>query len=279
MKERRNAIIKFCLYLGVLLVSYIPTIVWMVDRWEAKESYYGHGWLIPIVSLYIVWQRRPLLKRAKISPDVTGLFIVLVSLGAHIAAASLRIYFLSGFSLVTAIWGLILFSFGRQMMKNLIFPVFFLAAMIPLPLVMISNLTVRLKLMVAQVATVILNWIGFHSVRSGSLITMPNSEIEIAAPCSGLRSLISLLTLGLIFAFALKISLFKKIVLFLSSIPIAIVANIIRVLLLAVVNDIYGEKIAMGFFHDCTGFVMFAVAFIGLYFVGVWLEGTAGEKA
>jgi exosortase len=108
---------------------------------------------------------------------------------------------------------------------------------------------------------------------------MPNSEIEIAAPCSGLRSLISLLTLGLIFAFALKISLFKKIVLFLSSIPIAIVANIIRVLLLAVVNDIYGEKIAMGFFHDCTGFVMFAVAFIGLYFVGVWLEGTAGEKA
>jgi len=271
MGKSKN-ILKFAVALGLVLVAYIPTFVWMVDRWMASESYYGHGFLIPIVSLYIVWQRRKLLERAKISNWIPGLIIIAIGLLMHIVAAALRIYFISGFSFVFVLYGLILFSFGKEVTGKLIFPIFFLLAMIPLPLVIIGNLTVKLKLFVAQAATFTLNKIGFPSVLNGSIIRMPESFTVVGAPCSGLRSLISLLTLGILFSYAMKISYMKKSVLFVSSIPIALTTNIIRVVMLSTVNDLYGEKAAFGFFHDFSGFVMFGIAFLGLYMIGRGLE-------
>ena len=273
MINKRKTILQFISCLALLLITYIPTFKWMVERWVHPESYYGHGFLIPLVSLYIVWQRRELLKKANVSGEMSGLAIVVIGLFVHIICALLKVYFLSGFSFVFVLYGLILFFFGKDMTRNLIFPIFFLLAMIPLPLVLIGNLTVRLKLFAAQCATVILNHIGFPSMRDGSIIKMPNSFIAVEAPCSGLRSLISLLTLGLLFAFAMKVSYVKKGLLLLSAIPIALAANIVRILMLATVNDLYGEKIAMGFFHDFSGYFMFAFAFTGLWMVGRALEG------
>ncbi len=270
-------ILKFVSCLALLFIAYIPTLKWMIDRWFEAESYYGHGFLIPALSLFIIWQRRGALKRIPISGGITGLWIVISSLLVHMICAGLKVYFISGFSFVFAIYGLIIFFFGRKMAHSLIFPVFFLLAMIPLPLVLISNLTVRLKLFAAQCATIILNHIGFPSIRDGSIIRMPNSYIAVEAPCSGLRSLISLLTLGLLFSYAMRVSYVKKAILFASSIPIAIATNIFRILMLATVNDLYGEKIAMGFFHDFTGFLVFAFAFAGLFGVSRILE-SAGDK-
>jgi exosortase len=272
MNEKLRAVIKFASCMIFLLVAYIPTFAWMWDRWMAPESYYGHGLLIPIISLYFVWQRRQALKKSKISSETSGLLLVVAGLLIHIVCALLKIYFISGFSFVFVLYGLILFLFGKQVARNLVFPVFFLAAMIPLPLVLIGNLTVKLKLLVAQVATLVLNKIGFPAVRDGSFIRMPNSYIAIEAPCSGLRSLIALLTLGLLFAFAMNVSKLKKAVLFLSSVPIAMAANLMRIILLATVNDLYGEKVAMGFFHDFSGFLLFGVAFTGLFIVSRALD-------
>ncbi|MFA6320568.1 MAG: exosortase/archaeosortase family protein [Candidatus Omnitrophota bacterium] len=256
----------------LLVIAYIPTILWMADRWFAKESYYGHGILIPIVSLVIVWQRWEMLKKIKQVSAMSGLWIVAACLVINIVCASLKIYFVSGFSLVIAIYGMILFFFGKEMVRNLTFPIFFLLAMIPLPLVIIGNLTVKLKLFAAQAATFVLNKVGFPCVRDGSVIVMPHSHTIVEAPCSGLRSLISLLTLGLLFSYIVKTTFVKKAVIFVSSAPIAIVSNIVRIVLLAAVNDLYGEKVAMGFFHDFTGFLVFAIAFAGLYTVSNLLE-------
>lgn len=277
--------IKFILSVGLLIIAYIPTLAWMIDRWMQKESYYGHGFLIPLVSLFIVWQRRSILRETMVNGrwsmapsggfalNSLGLWVVGFALLAHIVCAALRVYFVSGFTFIAALSGLILFFFGKEILRKLTFPLFFLATMIPLPLVLIGNLTVRLKLFATEAATFILNRIGFPSVHDGNVIIMPHSHIIIEAPCSGLRSLISLLTLGLIFAYAMKMPMWKKAVLFLSSIPIAVATNIIRILLLAIVNDLYGEKIAMGFFHDASGFLLFAIAFLMLYGVGNILKG------
>jgi exosortase len=275
--NKRAALTKFAIAGALLLVIYIPMFKWMIDRWMAAESYYNHGVLIPIVSGFLAWQRRNLFKDVEFKGNVAGLLIVVMALILHMAAAVLRVYFISGFSFVMALCGLIIFVLGVESMKKLVFPVFFLCAMIPLPLVLVANLTVKLKLFVAEIATIILNKIGFPTIREGSLLKMPNSFLLVEAPCSGLRSLISLITLGLLFAYAIKISYFKKSVLFLSSMPIAVATNLIRVLLLAVVNDIYGEKVAMGFFHDFSGFLMFGLAFLGLYSISVALEGKDKE--
>ena len=171
------------------------------------------------------------------------------------------------------LYGMILFFFGKEMAKNLIFPVFFLLAMIPLPLVLIGNLTVKLKLFAAQIATMVLNSIGFPSIRDGSIIKMPKSFIEVAPACSGLRSLISLLTLGLLFAYAMKASYIRKGILLLSSVPIALATNATRIVMLAAVNDLYGEKVSMGLFHDFSGFFVFALAFACLLGVNKMLGG------
>lgn len=274
MIKKSNDMFKFVSCVALLLVAYIPTIAWILERWFEKESYYGHGVLIPFVSLFIVWQRREILRKTIEDKKWTmnGLWIVTAALLIHMPCAALRVGFVSGFTFVFALYGLILFFFGKEMTRKLTFPIFFLFTMIPLPLVWISGLTVQLKLFATHISTILLNVIGFPCVSQGNLILMPNSRILIEAPCSGLRSLISLLTLGLLFAYMLKGTLIRKILLFLSSIPIAIATNIVRILFLATVNDLYGEKIAMGFVHDASGFMVFALAFAMLMGVGKLLE-------
>jgi len=277
MNDNRKALLKFALSFALILAAYLPTLKWFYDRWTYSESYYGHGFLIPLASLFIIWQRRRILRSIKLSSDLTGLALVAVCMAVHLASSALRIYFISGFSMVFAIYGLVIFSFGKKIAGNLIFPIFFLLAMVPLPLVLISNLTVKLKLFVATASTFVLNHVGFPSVRDGSTIIMPNSHIVVAAPCSGLRSLIALLTLGVLFSYAIKMSYPKKIALFMSSIPIALTTNLIRITALAIVNDLYGEKVAMGFFHDFSGFAVFGLAFVMLYGVSRTFEGGGYE--
>ncbi|MFC1632018.1 exosortase/archaeosortase family protein [Candidatus Omnitrophota bacterium] len=276
--NNQKNLVKFIFCAVVFLIAYIPTFVWMWERWFAKESYYGHGILIPLVSFYVFWQRRSLLKTINISSSGWGLFIIAAGLVVHIVCALLKIYFLSGFSLVLVLYGLVLFFFGKEISGKLIFPIFFLLAMIPLPLVLISNLTVKLKLYAAHMATFTLNKIGFPSILDGSIIRMPNSFTNVGAPCSGLRSLISLLTLGIIFSFFMKTSYIKKVLLLISAVPIAIVTNVMRITMISIVNDLYGEKVALGFFHDFSGFLVFAFAFCGLFVVGRILEPNRDEN-
>lgn len=276
MNNKRIVLIKFVSAFLAVVAAYFPTFLWMWDRWFASESYYGHGILIPLVSAFIVWQRRSSLKKIKATGDMAGLWVIAAALFVHIICSVLKVAFISGFSLVFVVYGLVLFFFGREMVRNLMFPIFFLLAMIPLPLVLIGNLTVKLKLFAAQIATFILNNIGFPSIRDGSIIRMPNSYVAVEAPCSGLRSLISLLTLGVVFSYAMKASYVKKLVVFISSVPIAIATNVMRIVLLGVVNDLYGQKVAMGFVHDASGFLVFAIAFLALLWVSRSLEDRTG---
>jgi len=270
-------LVKFGTAVALLLAAYVPTIMWMIDRWFAKESYYSHGFLIPLIALFIIWQRKDALSKVRISGSLAGLWIIAISLCINIVCAALKIYFISGFSLVFAIYGLVLFFFGKDMVRQLIFPLFVLFLMIPLPLVLIGNLTVKLKLLAAQLSTFVLNRIGFPSMLDGSVIVMPASRLEVAAPCSGLRSIIALLTLGLLFSYAVKTSYLKKSIIFLSAVPIAIASNVFRIVLIAVVNDLYGGEVAMGTFHDLSGFLVFAVAFLGLLGVSTIMEPKQNE--
>ena len=154
------------------------------------------------------------------------------------------------------------------MLRAVAFPIFFLFFMVPFPLVAIGTATVRLKLFAALWATHVLHAIGLPAVQKGSTIYMANATVQVDDPCSGLRSLLSLLTLGVLFAYLKQASFARRSVFFLSSIPIAMVANIVRIVLLAWIADIYGIEIALKFFHDVSGFVVFGIALGGLTAVG-----------
>ncbi len=271
---KKGNLVKFASCLALTLIAYIPTINWMMGRWNGKESYYSHGFLVPLITLFIIWQRRDVLSKIKITGNILGLWIVAACLLVHVICAALRVYFVSGFTLITLVYGMVLFFFGKDVVRKLTFPILFLFTMVPLPLAAIGVLTVKLKLLATQLSVFVLNTIGFRCIQDGSFIRMPSSFIEVAAPCSGLRSIISLLTLGLLFAYFSKTSFFKKSILFLSSIPIAIATNVMRITVVAVVNDLYGGKVAMGVFHDLTGYLVFVVAFVMLYGVMQLLVGS-----
>ncbi len=259
--------------IGILfLFAYFPTLVWMADRWMAADSYYGHGFLIPLVSAYLVWRKRKEIAQLPKESSSWGLVLLVVGLLIHLASAMVKVYFTSGFSILISVSGLVLYLGGKRLLRAVGFPIFMLFFMIPFPLVVIGTAVLRLKLFAAMCATVILHLIGMPAVQQGSTIFMRNATVLVDDPCSGLRSLLSLLTLGVLFAYLKQARLSRRVLFFLSSIPIAIFANVIRIVMLAGIADIYGVDVALKFFHDFSGFVVFGLALGGLSLVGRVLQ-------
>lgn len=262
----------FLISIVIFIAMYVPTLIWMWDRWFVRDSYYTHGVLIPFVTIYLIWQRREELSR--ITPTSSGWGIVLIVAGLiiHLLSSLLRIYFSSGLSMLVVLLGLILFFYGTQIARKVLFPLFFLIFMVPAPLVVITNLSFKLKLFAAQIASELLNNMGFHNIREGSMLIMRNAYVVVDDVCSGLRSLISLTALGSIFAYWLRGPMYKRVLLFLSTIPIAIITNVCRIIFLSTVSEIWGPKYASGFIHDLSGMLVFALAFVLLFVLARVME-------
>ncbi|OGX15225.1 MAG: hypothetical protein A2166_00345 [Omnitrophica WOR_2 bacterium RBG_13_41_10] len=269
---KKQDTIKFITLSILAVFAYIPTFIWMVDRWLEKDTYYSHGFLVPFISGFIVWLKRKELAKIKLNPSIWGWLFFLGGILIHAVSAMWRVYFTSGFSLLLVIPGLVLLFMGKEFLKKLSFPILFLIFMIPLPLVAIANLSFRLKIFATQVSTFFINSLGVRAVRDGSVIITKHSYLMVEDPCSGIRSLIALIALGALMAYFSDLSRVKKTVLFLSSMPIAICGNIFRIVSLSLVSEMYGTKYTTGFFHDMLGILVFVFAFVGLALVGKVLE-------
>lgn len=269
---KKSDVIKPAVVTVLILLAYVPTFIWMYQRWTENDTYYSHGFLVPLISVFIVWLKRSQLSGLKIEPDKSGWIFFMSGLFIHILSAFWRVYFSSGFSLILILIGLIQLSFGKEFLKRLTFPVLFLVFMIPLPLVAIAGISFRLKILAAQIATFIVNKLGIPAIRDGSVISTRHSYLVVEDPCSGVRSLIALIALGALIAYFSNISKVKKSILFLSSIPIAIASNIVRIVSLTLISEIYGAQYASGLFHDIMGIFVFVFAFLALMSVANILE-------
>jgi len=256
----------------VLLIAYFPILRWMWDRWFARDSYYSHGILVPFVTIYLIWHMKDTLKDIKPKQSPLGLLLIAVGLTVYLLSSVVRIYFSSGFSMIIVVYGVVLYFWGKEIFWKISFPLAFLLFMVPLPEVAIINMSFRLKLFAASIATYMLNHMRIPAIREGSIIRMRTSEIIVDDVCSGLRSLISLLALGSIFAYMIKGKIWKRIILFASAVPIAIITNVIRVIILGSISEIWGPDYVRGFLHEATGFMVFGLAFIFLYGVAKLLE-------
>ena len=267
VKIKKENAIKVGVIAALLGVIYYPAFVWMWVRWNTADTYYSHGPLVIIASLYFLWNMKDELVKIKLVPSNNGIILMVIALIMHIAGALIKFYFVSAFSLVIMILGITLYFFGGEMIKKTQFPLLYLGFMIPAPLVIISNIVIKMKLFACQAATVLLNNIGLQAVRDGSIIKMSRSYLEIEAPCSGLRSLISLLAFGAAFAYMTKHHMLKKWLLFLAAFPIALLANVLRIVLLGWVSEVYGMEAARGWVHDFSGYLLFAIAALGMIVV------------
>ena len=268
MKIKTNIFLSGAIIV-LLCILFLPTFNQWARRFTAADSYYSHGFLVPFVSLFLVWQKKGRIKELlpQHTPCNAGLVLLAGGLLLHLVSSFLEVNFGSYFAFVIIVTGLVLYLLGTTITKELFFPLFFLLFMVPLPSVVIIAISFKMKIFAAQASTFLADAMGIEVVREGSTIHTPNGSLMVGDPCSGLRSLISLLALGALFTQLVSIPRVKKVILFLSAVPIALFSNILRIILLVVVTYFYGEKTALGLFEKFVGFLVFIFAFIGLNLV------------
>ncbi len=261
MKSTRKNIIALAL-LGVMFaVAYYPTVVWMVDRWGKAGSYYSHGYLVLPVVAFLVWRKRKALRRTPLQPSKWGIALMAAALMLHLAASMLRVHFASGLSILIWLAGGTLWLWGPRALVVLLFPMMFLISMIPMPLVTEAAMTLRLKLFATRVSLAIVNSLGLAAVQEGSQIHLARGTILVGDVCSGLRSMIALLSLGALIAYRSRLSNPGRFVLFASSLPFALAGNVVRVVWSCLAASWFGTGADAGFWHTAAGLITFAVAF------------------
>lgn len=260
---------------------YHPVLVSLVRQWW-DDSDYSHGFLIPLIASYLVWQRRERLRNAPATPRGSGLVVLVGGVGLFILANMAAELFVMRVSLLVIVAGLILFLLGRAHLKLLAFPLLYLLFMIPPPAIVFNAITVPLQLFAASAATTSLQLLDVPVLREGNLIILANTTLEVAAACSGVRSLLALVALAVTYAYFTQDRFWGRALLFVSAVPIAIVANATRVIATGILAQFLGDEAARGFFHTFSGWLVFVAAFVLLCVEGFLvsrLRGRAGSTA
>jgi exosortase len=246
-------------WFGVLLIAcYAPVLRALVRQWDGDPDM-GHGFFVPLIAGFIVWQRRDELMSIKPEPNRWGLLLVVwggfqlvvATLGAELFTA--RLSFL--ITLIGMIWTL----GGNEMLRKLAFPIFLLFFMVPIPAVIYSAATFKLQILASKLADDALTLLSIPVLREGNVLELPNQKLSVVEACSGIRSLLSLTFLSLVYGYFFEKKTWIRVVLFASTIPIAIVANGSRVTITGIMTQIKAE-LAEGFFHEAQGWVIFMVA-------------------
>jgi exosortase len=258
--------------IGVLIL-YADVLAKLLLAWRTDDNY-SHGFFIVPIAAYLAWERRDQLAAASARPSSLGLLIVLASavvLAAGVLGAEL---FLTRISLVGMLGGIVLFMFGWRHLRILAFPLLFLVLMIPLPAIIFNKIAFPLQLLASRAGEFALSSVDIPVLREGNVLVLANTSLEVAEACSGIRSLISLLTLGIVFGYLADSRAWVRTIVALSTIPVAVVSNGARVAGTGIAAHRFGPAAAQGFFHEFSGWAVFVVAFammLGLQRALVWI--------
>lgn len=247
----------------VLAAVYAPIIQRMVANWYIDDNY-SHGFLIPVIAGWFVWQDREGLKQTEVVPSNWGLAVILLGLAQLIIAWLGSELFNMRLSLIVVLAGCILYLFGTKVFKRLRLPLGYLVLMVPWPYIIYDKLAFPLKLFVAKVSVWSLRIMGYAVWREGNIISFPNVVLEVADACSGLRSLVSLIAISVTLAFLVLKSAWSRWLLVLLAIPFAVLTNMLRVIVTGMLARHFGRAAAEGFFHEFAGLAVFAMAMVFL---------------
>ena len=246
-------------WFGVLLiVAYAPVLWRLVRQWDSDADM-GHGFFVPVIAGFIVWQKRRELAALTPLPNWWGLALVVYgALQLYIATLGAEL-FLARTAFVISVIGIVLLLGGKAYVRTLAFPLFLLFFMVPIPTVVYNSITFPLQLLASRVSTDALNVLQIPVLREGNVLELAEQKLSVVEACSGIRSLLSLTFLALVYGYFFESKVWMRVLLFLATIPIAIVANASRVTLTGVLTE-YKPELAEGFFHTASGWVIFMVA-------------------
>ena len=252
MTGQRVFSVSIALVLFVLLVL----LTWPVWRWLWGEwwtnSYYSHGILILPISAYLAWRRR---RGEGWQGDNRGLALTALGEGLFLFFATNKTYYLAAFAMIVALAGMAWTFGGLRLLRQLAFPLLFLSLMIPLPIT--ERATLPLALWTGACSAWLVHRLGLDVTIAGAAVTLPNADLVIGAQCSGLQSLISLLSVTALFAYIVNGPAWGRLALLVAAIPLAMLGNVLRVSSLIWVARYLGTDAAFRFYHDYSGPLFF----------------------
>jgi exosortase len=266
---RRFAIASALGTCAVSIVVFAPILYYMVLHWRDSDDY-SHGFLVAPLALYFAWEKRKKLRRAAIEPSWWGLApLALGALALMVGRLGVELMAMRT-AFVLTLNGLVLLLLGWRVYGVLAFPLLFLFMMVPLPQSLVNVIAFPLQLIAADMAVQALHLLQVPALREGNIIHLPGTQLFVAEACSGLRSLMALGTLGVVFAYFFRKNWAERAILVASTIPIAVVVNAFRVGLTGVLTYTWGPEMAEGVIHQTEGFFTFGLA-LALLFVEAWL--------
>jgi exosortase len=247
------------LWIGLLLMAgYVPVLTGLVEDWMNDEDM-GHGFFVPPLAAYIAWTKRTELRPAR--RNWLGLAVVLLSMIQLWVATLGAELFLARSAFVIAVAGSTLFLCGMENLRILAFPLVLLVFMIPLPAIVYNQITFPLQLLASRVAEVSLSLVGIPVLREGNILELASQRLSVVEACSGIRSLLSLSFLSLVYAHFFDRNGWMKIALLVVTIPVAVVANASRVSMTGILSE-WSPDLAQGFFHLVEGWIVFLFALL-----------------
>jgi exosortase D (VPLPA-CTERM-specific) len=228
----------------------------MIDTWLGREEY-SHALVIPVISAYLLWQQRAALARLEFNGSWVGVAIILSGALLQVAGVLAAVDVVQQYGLLFVIYGLVIALIGVRPSADLWAPLLLLALMIPLPEFVLQNFSAQLQLISSQLGVLFIRLAGISVFVEGNVIDLGGFKLQVAEACDGLRYLFPLMTLGFIMAYLFKVEMWKRVVLFLSTIPATILMNSFRIGTIGVMVEHWGKSMAEGFLHDFQGWAVF----------------------
>jgi exosortase len=249
---------------ALLLWMYLPILAHLVAQWWSDPNF-SHGFFVPLFSGFAIWQERSRLLNVRPAPSWWGSLFLAAGLCILILGQMGAEIFLGRVSLLIVLAGLVILFFGWSVFRELLFPWAFLFMMIPIPAIIFNQITFPLQILTSKVASAVLPWLGVPVLREGNVIILPDMALEVAEACSGIRSLMSLLTLAVIYGYLMERKNGIRLLLAFASIPIAVAANSFRIVGTGLLVQYWDPAKAQGFFHEFSGWLIFVISLIMLY--------------
>jgi len=247
--------------LGLMVVLYSSVLFRLGAQWWDDPNF-SHGVFVPLFSAFLVWRKREQLARMRVAPSWRGLPVLIGGLGLLIIGVYGADLFMSRISLLLVLAGIMIYCAGWSFFRAVLFPWALLILMIPLPAIVFNQLTFPLQLLASKLASELLPLCNVPVLREGNVINLPSMPLEVAEACSGIRSLMSLTTMAVIYGTLTDNSVLRRITLALAAIPIAVAANAFRIFGTGLLVQYWDPDKALGFFHEFSGWVIFVFSLL-----------------
>jgi exosortase len=247
----------------LVLILYARVLGPMVVQWWSDPNY-GHGFLVPVLSAYVLWRERRRWSEVPIRASNWGLLILFAAQGLSILGILGSEHFTERISLLVLIAGLLVFLAGWKFLRRAAFPLGYLAFMVPLPAILYYKLTFPLQLLASRLGADGLVALGVPTMREGNLLILPNCTLEVVEACSGVRSLLSLAAAVVGYLYLFEPSLWKRCFLIAAVVPVVIASNAARLVAAGALSYRHGPGVDSGLVHTALGLVCLALAFLGI---------------